>query len=65
MVKRQIEGSNDENFLQFCYPRKDDKTRNPIKLKSKIREKSLFKNQQKSAPNLGKNEEQDLKTKID
>ena len=34
MVKRQIEGSNDDKILQFCYPQKADETRNPIKSKS-------------------------------
>ena len=34
MVKHQIEGSNDDDILRFCYPRKADETRNPMKSKS-------------------------------
>ena len=34
MVKRQIEGSNDDEILRFYYPREADETRNPIKSKS-------------------------------
>ena len=67
MVKCQIEGSNDDEILRFCYPRKDDETRNPIELKFglKIWEKSLFQNQKKSEPNLGENKEQfDLNEEI-
>ena len=50
MVKHQIEGSNDDEIKIFIL---------------KIKEKSLFQNQKKSAPNLGENEEQlDLKDEI-
>ena len=34
MVKRQIEGSNDDEILRFSYPWKSDETRNLMKLKS-------------------------------
>ena len=34
MVKRQIERSNDDEILRFCYPQKADKTRNRMKPKS-------------------------------
>ena len=59
----KLEGPNDDEILQFFYPWKANKIRNPRKLESKrfklkIREKSMFQNQQKSEPNLGKNEEQ-------
>ena len=34
MVKRQIEGSNDDKILTFCYSRKADEKRNTMKLES-------------------------------
>ena len=34
MVKRLIEGSNDDEILQFCYPQRDNETTNPMKLES-------------------------------
>ena len=70
MVKRQIEGPNDDKILRFFYPRKADETRNPMKLKSKdlgLRSgrNPCFKIRKKFQPNLGKNEEQfDLNDEI-
>ena len=68
MVKHQIEGSHDDEILRFYNPRKADEITNETKIRRfglKIKEKSLFQNQQKSATNLGKNEEQfDLKDEI-
>ena len=34
MVKRQIEGPNDDEILQFFYPQNADETRNLMKQKS-------------------------------
>ena len=30
-IKHQIEGSNDDEILRFCYPRKAEETRNLMK----------------------------------
>ena len=36
MVKRQVEGLNDDEILRFSYLHKADETRNPMKQKSSI-----------------------------
>ena len=55
-------------FYDFLSKERWNKESNETKIKRfglKIREKSLFQNQQNSAPNLGENEKQlDLKDKI-
>ena len=70
MVKRQIEGPNDDEILRFCYPQKSDETINPMKPNSKNLElksgrNPCFKIIKKSEPNFSKNEEQfDLNDEI-
>ena len=57
MVKRQIEGSNDDEILGIRYPRKADETRNLMKpklndLDLKSRRNPCFKIRQNPHPNL-------------
>ena len=62
MLKRQIEGSYDDEIYDFTIHKKlINKESNETKIKRfglKIREKSLFQTKQKSELNLGENEEQ-------
>ena len=44
MVKRQIEGSNDDKILRIRYPRKYDETKNPMKIKSNDLDLSSWRN---------------------
>ena len=58
MVKRQIEGPNDDEILRIRYPQKVDETRNPMKLKSnnldlRSGRNLYFKISKNSNPNLG------------